>query len=108
MRQKLTVARLRATLNAMNKDRAVAADGWSIRELQQMPDEILQMIVDLLNEIEEGNREWPNAMVTGITTCMPKGEEDDEDGNVHEYEVAAAETSQTRPITNMSGIVRCN
>ena len=39
--KKITVKRLRQAIKAMNKNRAVAADGWSVKEFAAMPDAIM-------------------------------------------------------------------
>ena len=68
-----------------------------------MPDCVLAMIAELFNDIEDGKRGWPKAMSTGITTCIPKG--DDMEGDAKkELELTAADPSQTRPITNVSAV----
>ena len=55
----IDVKRLRRALKRMNKDRAVALDGWSVRELEAMPDELLNEIAKLMNDVEAGKRKWP-------------------------------------------------
>ena len=53
--------------------------------------------------IEKGNYDWPDAMATGVTTCIPKAAEAGID-RTKEYDVSVTDAADTRPITNLSAI----
>ena len=84
----------------MKAKRAVAADGWRIRELRDLPEDLLEIGAQLVQEVEEGGR-WPRVNTIGIVTTLKKGSGQGEAGTKDD-EVVAADGSETRPITNTS------
>ena len=86
----------------MKKKRAVAADGWRVEELRDLPISMLDMGAKLVVEAEKERGRWPGIMTLGITSCIRKGAEADDISKTDPTEVVAAEGEETRPITNMS------
>ena len=94
--------RFREKFHKMKVKRAVAADGWRIRELRDLPDSLLDIGVRLVSLVEEDGGRWPKVITLGITTCIRKGDPADEEAKADPNEVIAAGGEETRPITNMS------
>ena len=95
----ITLEDVKAQLKRANKHRAVAADGWRLAEMRHLPDKLLLLVVDLLNDHEQGA--WAQAGCTAIITCIPKGtiNLDSEEEAPHP---AAPQPLGTRPISNIS------
>ena len=96
----ITLEDVKTQLKRATKHRAVASDGWRIDEMRHLPDKILLLVVDLLNDLEKG-ASWPQAGCTAIITCIPKGiiNLDSEEEAPH---LAAPQPLGTRPISNIS------
>ena len=85
----------------MKSTRAVAADGWRVNEIRDLPDSLLDLGIELVAEIEEEEGKWSRPMLLGMTTCVKKGAISDEELKVDPSEIVAEKGEETRPITNM-------
>ena len=68
----LTVADVRLTLARMAAESATNSDGLTVRELQELPDSLLELIVGFLNLVEEVG-EWPEQLLVAMVSLIPKG-----------------------------------
>lgn len=66
-----TVSGLRAVLQKMKIRSAVGPDFWSVADLKNLPDEIFGLLPSLFNCVE-ATRCWPDAMVYGFCSLIPK------------------------------------
>ena len=89
--ERLTVGDLRATLSRMKVASAGGRDGWRIRELKQLPDVLLQSLLEVFECAETGGG-WPAALQEAVVSLIPKGE-------------GGAPLAQ-RPVTVLSGVYR--
>ena len=69
----LTVADVRLTLARMAAESATNSDGLTVRELQALPDSLLELFVGFLNLVEEVG-EWPEQLLVAMVSLIPKGE----------------------------------
>ena len=89
----LTADILRATLGRMSNSASLGAGGWSVGELKQLPDQLLEMICQLCHLIEQTGR-WPEALSLGLITPIVKDE------------LRPLTAGNTRPITVMPLLYR--
>ena len=61
-----TAARVRAIVSAMKRGKAPGLDGWSVEELQALPDDLLLWISEYFTAVEDAGR-WP------AQQCRPEG-----------------------------------
>ena len=97
---KLDVPQMREYLRSANMNRAVAACGWRIKEIADLPDALLQVFCDLLCDVEDKS-EWPGIILEVLTSMIPK-EADPELGEISPEELAVPEATEMRPINNCS------
>ena len=67
----LTVADVRLTLARMAAESATNSDGLTVRELQALPDSLLELFVGFLNLFEEVG-EWPEQLLVAMVSLIPK------------------------------------
>eukprot|EP00973_Karenia_brevis_P084880 11778566-Karenia_brevis.AAC.1 len=67
------------------------ADGWSVEELKHLPDEFLDMLAMIFNEIERQGK-WPRSLERALITLISKGQ--------------GAKPEDLRPISVMSVVYR--
>lgn len=72
---------------------AVGPDGVSKQDLLNMPPPLVTKLVDQINDIEHGRKEWPQAAMVGLISAIEKHS-------------AAATPAEYRPITVLSMIYR--
>ena len=72
---------------------AVGPDGVSKLDLLNMPPALVTKLVDHINDIEHGRKEWPQAVMVGLISAIEKHS-------------AAATPAEYRPITVLSMIYR--
>ena len=89
--ERLTVAQLRATLARMKGSSAGGRDGWRVRELKELPDALLEGLLEVF-EVAEMGGVWPAALQEAVVSLIPKGE-------------GGAPLAQ-RPVTVLSGVYR--
>ena len=99
--RKLTVEDYRRKLREANPQRAAAADGWKVKDARELPDALLQIVVELIEEAEAKGGDWPKIITTGITTCARK-EDEEEEAEEDEEGLIVVDAGATRPITNCS------
>eukprot|EP00438_Fugacium_kawagutii_P013014 Skav219674 [mRNA] locus=scaffold3149:156736:166299:+ [translate_table: standard] len=61
----------RRAVRRKKKSAAIGPDGFSKSDLSHMPDSVLQSLLQLFSEIEQG-RPWPPQMVLGIVSALAK------------------------------------
>ena len=88
--KQLTGPYLRRRLMAMRPS-AMGLDGWSLEDLQALPDRVLNWLAQLLTLIVEVGR-WPTLLAQGYTSLIPKPGEEGPLG--------------TRPLTVLSMVYR--
>eukprot|EP00435_Cladocopium_sp_Y103_P076084 s49_g76.t1 len=67
-----------AWLRTLRKKKSTAAqgpDGWTRQDLINLPDDLTDAIVSLLNRIEDGSMEWPQQWLTGLVHSLEKFEQ---------------------------------
>ena len=70
--QKLAVEKVREQFREMKAGRVVAADGWRVREIKDLPDSLMAIAVELVSEVEQG-RDLPELCVGwGLLPVYPK------------------------------------
>ena len=72
---------------------APGPDGWSRKDLLQLPDDLTDAILQMLHQIEEGTMDWPQQWLVGIIHSLEKHDQ-------------PATVSGYRPITIFSLIYR--
>jgi hypothetical protein len=99
----LEASRFANKFRSMKSKRAVAADGWRIKELRDLPDSLIRIGAQLVSEVEQEGGRWPEVNTIGIITCILKGESLEEK-EMHDdpEDIVAADGDATRPITNTS------
>ena len=88
----ITVEQWLQTVRKKKAKAATGPDGWSRKDLLNMPRDLVEKIIHLLNAVEQG-KPWPTSVVTGIVHSLEKIPN-------------ATKTSQFRPITIFSLIYR--
>jgi hypothetical protein len=58
----LHASRFREKFERMKAKRAVAADGWRIKELRDLPDSLLEIGARLASQVEEDGGRWPKVI----------------------------------------------
>ena len=89
----ITVQEWNRAVQAKKASSAVGPDGISKQDLQSMPPSLTARLVDLINDCERGEREWPQATMLGLIAAVEKHS-------------AAASPSEYRPITVLSMVYR--
>lgn len=87
-------------IQRLNIDRSVAACGWRMAEIKELPDAILEVFRDLMEDVEN-NSDWPGIMLEVLTAMIPK----EADPNLEEISpdgLAVPEATEMRPINNAS------
>eukprot|EP00973_Karenia_brevis_P094569 12423159-Karenia_brevis.AAC.1 len=84
----------------MKKERAVAACGWRVTELQALHVIFIAMAAQLFEDIEKGG-EWPDIFKEVLTTSLKK-EEDPKTEEVSAQTYLLPTVDKTRPINNLS------
>ena len=103
--QPITTSDVRMQLSRAKKHRAIAADGWRIHEIQDLPDSLLAVATDLFNDLEKG-QDWADLNCFAIISCVPKDEQPLQvsDG---ESKLDLPTPFATRPISNLSPWTTC-
>lgn len=91
----------RAAINTMNPDRAVAADGWTVAELNDLPDILLQWAAVLFVHHEGASMEWPQCFTIGIVAAPRKAEEEGEEAE-DPAQLFPPNAMDARPVTNLA------
>ena len=66
-----TVTGLRSVLQKMKNRSAAGPDFWAPADLKNLPDNILELVVNLFEAIE-AHKQWPAAMTHGFCCLIPK------------------------------------
>jgi hypothetical protein len=70
----LVASRVADKFQRMKSKRAVAADGWRVKELRDLPPTLMHIGAQLVSEVEEEGGRWPEVNTLGIISCIPTGE----------------------------------
>ncbi|CAE7690756.1 unnamed protein product [Symbiodinium sp. KB8] len=97
---KLRAKDLAVQIRKMNNHRAVACDGWRVRELKVLPDCILDVAATLYEDLEAGQC-WAASNAHSIISCIPKVKSDYESDSDHIAPVFLS-PFDCRPISNIS------
>ena len=96
----ITAEQIRHQIQKIANHRAVAADGWRVHEMKQLPLGILQLVAERYHGIEQGQA-WPQINCLGCISCLPKTELDVTNPKL-ESGILAPDAFDTRPISNIS------
>ena len=94
-----------SSLAADKKHRAIAADGWRIRKMQDLPNNLLAVASDLFNGLEKG-QDWADLNCFAIISRVPKDEKPLQVSD-HELKLDLPTAFDTRPISNLSPRTTC-
>ena len=89
---------MKEMIQRLSIDRSVAACGWRMIEIKELPDAILEVFKDLLEDIEN-NSEWPGILLEVLTSMIPK-ESDPDLEEISPDGLAVPEATEMRPINN--------
>ena len=90
---------IKAHIARVKKTRAVAADGWRMAEIKDLPLNLLSMVANLLGDLES-TQKWPTSNTFAIVSCIPKAElSADQESSP---QAIALRAFDMRPICNIS------
>ena len=68
-----TAKDLRTVLKKMSGDSAIGIDGWRVKELRALPDELLERFCDFFRLVETTGR-WPACLSVALISMIDKGQ----------------------------------
>ena len=89
----ITLTHWKAALKRSTPRAARGLDGISSKDLQHLPDNMTQELLQLLHDIEHGHLRWPLQLLQGIVICLAK-------------QVGAHEAGQFRPVVIFGTVYR--